>query len=1098
MFAARPAPLSLAGDWRFSLDRSDRGVAESWFNRALSDQIKLPGVLQAQGYGDPISKETPWVLSLYDRQWHQRVSYRHHANESEVKVPFLSQPPRHYLGVAWYQRDVIVPAEWAERRVVLALERPRWETTAWIDGRKVGSDHSLVSPHIHELGVLGPGPHTLTVRIDNRMILPYRPDAHGVSDSLGNTWNGIVGRIELEATSLVWLDDVQVFPDVERREARLTARIGNVTGRSGKGTVSAGSVETAVAWDESGGTAELVVPVGADARLWSEFDPALHRLEVRLSGDNADDTREVRFGLRQLRTAGTQFLLNGRPVHMRGTHHGGDFPLTGFPLTDVESWRKLFRTCRAWGLNHMRFHSWCPPEAAFVAADELGFYLQPECAMWNVINPGTEMEREMYVETERMLRAYGNHPSFLLMSPSNEPGGRWKESLPSWVAHFREVDPRRLYTTGTGWSLIDTPGPLNGAVDYLAVHRIGQNLMRGVPAWFGRDYSASMAGVDVPNLVHELGQWCAYPDFDVIRKFTGYLRPGNYEIFRDLAAEKGLLARNDDFARASGRFQFLCYKEEIEANLRTSALGGFQLLDLHDYLGQGTALVGLLDAFWEEKGSATAAEFARFCAPTVPLARLKKRVFTSGDPYSVAVELAHFGEQPIPDARPFWRVVDVAGEVVAAGEWPAREIPLGGGTSIGRVDLDLTTLAAPGAYRLVVGLRGQAVENDWKFWVYPQAPPPVETGRVVVTRSWPEAEKRLAEGARVLYLPRPAELDWDSPPLAAVPVFWNRLMGPAWSRMLGLWCDARHPALADFPTEEHCDWQWTEVIDKARAFNLDAFPPGFQPIVEGIDDWNRAYRLGVIFECRVGPGRLLVSCIDLEDDLERRPVARQLRRSLLEYMNGDTFDSGVAVEPATFRASFFETQVMARLGAVVEGPGEDLAALIDGDPNTFWIAGQLRPPRPDDRRGLAEAGTESGFPFQVTVAFPESVALTGVKLMPRQNHRDHQGDIREFTIETCGDDGTWSEVVRGELESSFESKEVFLPKTVTKARRLRLTALSGFGADATTSLAELAIITPRMQFDGSEAGAIEYQRVRSATDEIDEGGIRPTTPARPR
>jgi beta-galactosidase len=335
---------------------------------------------------------------------------------------------------------------------------------------------------------------------------------------------------------------------------------------------------------------------------------------------------------------------------MRGTHHGGDFPLTGYPPCDVDYWRKLFQTCKEWGLNHVRFHSFCPPEAAFIAADEIGIYLQPEPGMWNEISPGTPMEKFLYEETERMIKYYGNHPSFVLLSPSNEPKGRWKESLPKWVNHFRERDPRRLYTTGTGWSLIDEPQPVADQVDYLAVHRIGLNMMRGNSAWFGRDYSRSMRTVDVPNIVHENGQWCAYPDFDVIKKFTGFMRPGNFEIFRDSAAKTGVLEYNKQFAHASGRFQLACYKEELEAILRSPGLGGFQLLDLHDYTGQGTALVGLLDPFWEEKNYVNAAEWRRFCSETVPLVRLTKRVFTTADQFEPEIEVTHYGQAPLTNA----------------------------------------------------------------------------------------------------------------------------------------------------------------------------------------------------------------------------------------------------------------------------------------------------------------------------------------------------------------------------------------------------------------------------------------------------------------
>ncbi len=1069
--AARPAaaPIPLAGQWRFALDREDKGVSEGWFGKDLTDRIALPGVLQAQGYGDEISTKTPWVLSLYDRSWFLRADYQAYTDPGKVKVPFICQPPRHYLGAAWYQRDIEIPAGWQGRRVVLKLERPRWESSVWLDDRRVGSDKSLCAPHEYDLGQVPPGKHRLSIRVDNRMIMPYRLDAHSVSDSLGSSWNGIVGAIELRSTSPVWIDDAQVFPNLAKKSAVVRTRIGNATGQSGSGSVSAGGATAPVSWDEKGGTAELEVSLGKDPQPWDEFSPALQRLSLRLTGPQADDQRELVFGLREFQARGTDFLLNGHPIYLRGTHSGGDFPLTGYPPTDVASWKRIIKTCQEWGLNHMRFHSWCPPDAAFTAADELGFYLQPECGMWNQISPGTDMERMMYGETERMIRAYGNHPSFMLLSPSNEPGGNWKQSLPAWVERFRKEDPRRLYTTGTGWSLIDTPGPVTGA-DYLAVHRIGRNMLRGVSAWFGKDYASSLVGVNVPVASHELGQWCAYPDYDVIRKFTGYLRPGNYEIFQDSLAAHGLAARNKDFAMASGRYQLACYKEEIEANLRTPGLGGFQLLDLHDYVGQGTALVGLLDAFWEGKGYATAEEFRRFCDRTVLLARLEKRVFTTADSFNVPVEVAHYGGEPMLNIVPYIRVEDEAGRRAMSGILPVSTLRVGKNTPIGNISVDLSKLEAPRAYRLIVGLEGTPIENDWKFWLYPADTPKPEPVDVLVTSDWEEIQEALAAGGKVLFLPRPADLDWISPPLDAIPVFWNRLMNPGWGRMLGLWVAKAHPALAGFPTDFFCDWQWTELTRGSRAVNLDRLPAGLAPIVQPIDDWNRNYKLGSVFECRVGMGKLMVAAFDLESDLASRPVAQALRRSLLDYMRTERFKPQIPVSVDELRSLFFETTVMKRLGASVQADGRNPDAVIDGDPNTFWTIG----------------GEPKRHSHELTISFPVPVKMSGLVLMPRQNHREHQGDICLYTVSVSDDGVKWREVKRGDLVSTFSPQEVFFSQPVT-ARFVNLSALSGFGDDTTAALAEIAVIEPGVPVESSGDGRIQYKRVRSATSEVDEG-----------
>lgn len=1063
--------LDLAGDWRFALDRADAGVAAHWERGTLPDRIRIPGILNAQGYGDPVAVDTPWVLSLYDKAWFLRDDYAAFTAPGGVKVPFLSQPPRHYLGAAWYARDVDVPRAWAGRRVVLHLERPRWGSSAWIDERALGSNTSLVAPHDYDLGLLAPGRHRVTVRVDSRVLKPYRPDSHSISDSLGMSWNGIVGATSLRATSPVYIDDAQVFPDVASRSVRVRLTVGNAGGRAGQGTVEANGTSVPVRWTADGGSAEFRVDFPKDAPTWDEFHPALQALKLRLTGPDADDARTVPFGFVQVAARGTDILVNGRPVFLRGTHHGGDFPLTGYPPTDVAYWKKIFEINKAWGINHVRFHSFMPPEAAFQAADEVGIYLQPEPGMWNRFEPGSPNEAALFDETERLIRAYGNHPSFLLLSPSNEPSGHWKDVFDRWIARFRSEDPRRLYTNGTGHTEPVVPD-LDRNTDYLAVQRIGPKPLRNKTGWFGRDYAASLEGVRVPVIAHEVGQWVAYPDFSVIDKFTGYLRPGNYEIFRESARRHGVLDRNRDFALASGRWQRACYKEEIEAALRTRGLAGYQLLDLHDYLGQGTALVGILDTFWEPKGDAKPEAFRHFNGATVPLARLGRTVFTTRDAFDVPVEIAHYGARPLAGARPWWRIEDDAGRAVADGRFAPLDVAIGKNIPLGRVAADLKRLAAPAHYRLVVGLEGTDAVNDWNFWLYPDQVATAAPAGVLVTHAWPDAEARLAQGGRVLYLPRKADLDWTSPPLADVPVFWNRLMNPAWSRMLGLWIDRAHPALAGFPTADHMDWQWSELVAGARAFNLAHLPAGLRPIVQPIDDWNRNDRLGAVFEAAVGPGRLVVATFDLESRLDERPVARQLRRSLLDYMAGPRFAPATAIDPAALRAGLFDTRVMKKLGATASG-WPDAANAIDGDPNTLaLVPGKGDGPRPQP---------------VLEIAFAQAVPVDGLVLMPRQNHRDHEGDVRQWRIEASADGTTWQEVARPELASTFDPQTVRFGRTVT-ARALRLTALSGFGADRASSLADVAVLYAGPPLP-DEAGDVEYRRSRSTSADVDEAGM---------
>jgi F5/8 type C domain. len=668
----------------------------------------------------------------------------------------------------------------------------------------------------------------------------------------------------------------------------------------------------------------------------------------------------------------------------------------------------------------------------------------------------------------------------MLLSASNEPKGKWHEALSKWVERYRNEDPRRLYTTGTGHVEREVENLTEGT-DYLAIHRIGAKMLRRESGWFGGDYASSLIDINLPVIAHEVGQWAAYPDYEVIKKFTGYMRPSNYEIFRDSLKAHGLLEKNQEFAYNSGRFQLAAYKEEIEANLRTPGLSGFQLFDLHDYLGQGTAPVGLLDAFWDPKSYITAEEFKRFSNTTVPLARFRQRVFTTADTLDVDVEIAHYGAEPIERAI---AVCKIGTRIIA--EWGPRTIPIGKNIPLGKITFDLSKILAPGEFKLVVTVAPESFfsavsreilpgpkvvkgvtwfENDWNFWVYPasdpeeyavrQATTPVEAGpclpvpdaNVLVTSSWDEAEPKLAAGGRVLLVARNADLAWNSPPLDNVPVFWNRLMTPAWGRMLGLWIvlkeEKKTKALMAFPTESHFDWQWAEIMHDVRAVNLDSLPAELDPVVWAIDDWNRNYKLGVIFELAVGDGRLLVSAFDVTNPASPNPVARQLRYSLLKYTRSDCFQPNVSVSPEQVRSLFFDTRVMTKLGAVAEVNGAPANAAVDGDPNTFLLVGDQGAPMREQ--------------VDLTITLNAPVAMSGVVLMPRQNNREHEGDVRGYVLQVSDDGRDWREVARGELLSTFAPQQIDFSSTVT-ARYLKFIALSGFGNDKTTALAELAVI----------------------------------------
>jgi hypothetical protein len=573
---------------------------------------------------------------------------------------------------------------------------------------------------------------------------------------------------------------------------------------------------------------------------------------------------------------------------------------------------------KAHGLNHIRFHSWCPPEAAFAVADELGLYLQIEVASWpnwsTTLGDGKPVDAWLLKETGRILREYGNHPSFVMLCAGNEPGGKhYAAWLENWVSQQKRADPRRVYTSGSGWPELAvndynvTPEP--------RIQHWGEGLksrINALPPETETDYSDFVFERGAPVVSHEIGQWCVFPNFAEMPKYTGYLKPKNFEIFQANFERHGLGRHARDFLIASGKLQALCYKEEIESALRTPQMAGFQLLGLSDFPGQGTALVGVLDTFWEEKGYISADEFRRFCSSTVPLARLSRRVFTTRDHLSAEVQAAHFGPRALREQHASWSLRADDGKVLARGALATRDIEVGELADLGRVDLALDNLPAPARYKFVVrldsesngaaGSRPAETSNDWDVWVYPEITAldvrPADSVRVVSELTDEELE-RLRAGATVIWTIPPAKVapDPQRGPIALgfSSIFWNT----AWTsgqapHSLGIFCDPKSPALAEFPTDPWSNWQWWYPVSHAAAMIVDALPRELEPTVSVIDDWVTSRRLALIFEAKCGTGRILVTSIDL-NEAALDPVRRQLRASLLHYAAGPSFKPSVAV-----------------------------------------------------------------------------------------------------------------------------------------------------------------------------------------------------------
>lgn len=920
--AVQAQSISLKGEWRFKIDAQDKGLKDKWYTTVLPESIHLPGSMAENLKGDKISLNTKWTGSVYDSSYFFNPRLAKFRKPDNLKIPFWLTPARHYIGAAWYQKDINIPSIWKGKRILLSLEYPHSETRVWIDDIEIGTQYTFVVAQKFELPAhLKPGKHTLTLQIDNRIkAINVGQDSHSLTDHTQGNWNGVVGKMLLQAGAPVYFDDIQVYPDLKRKLAKVKIGLRAMGNVSSKGviTLSASSFNTKtlikvsplkVAYTISNGlgSVEIDLPMGQKIVTWDEFDPALYHLTASLlSADGQKDEQQVQFGMREFKALGRTFEINGRPVFLRGTVNNCEFPLTGYPAMDVPAWQRIFSIAKAHGLNHMRFHSWCPPEAAFIAADLAGFYLQPEGPSWanhgTSIGEGKPIDQFIYDETNRMAKNYGNYASFCMMAYGNEPRGKQVEYLSQFNNYWKAKDGRRLYTgasVGGSWPVI----PNN---EYMV--RAGA---RGLD-WSRRpesrsDYAQQIAQFTVPFVAHEMGQYCVFPNFKEIKKYTGVYRAKNFELFEEDLKDHHMASQSDAFLMASGKLQVLCYKNEIEKALRTPGYSGFQLLSLNDYPGQGTALIGVLDAFWDEKGYVTAKEFSRFCNSTVPLVRMDKFVFTSADTLNAAVEVAHFGAQPIANAKLIWQLKDEQGQVVGKGEFGTKTLPITNCIPVGNIVFPLSSITRATKLNLEVTLAGTGFANDWDIWVYPAKLNKTAPNYYYCTSLDDKAKKILSEGGNVLLNAAGKVVKGKEVVQTFLPVFWNT----SWFKMrpphtLGFVCDPAHPAFADFPTDNHSDMQWFEIVNKAQVMNLEDFPIDFKPLVQPIDTWFLNRRLAMIFEARVGKGKIIVSSANLKPDEEELPAARQLYYSLQHYMESDRFNPKVEVGFDTLK-DLFET-----------------------------------------------------------------------------------------------------------------------------------------------------------------------------------------------
>lgn len=932
--------ISLAGPWRFQLNGPP--TADSPHDLPtlnLTDTIQLPGTTESQQKGP-----------LHGPGWNGQLTriYR-------------------FDGAAWYQRAIDIPPSWRGKRITLFLERTKY-TQLWLDSKPIGQGTIFCAPQEFDLGTLDPGRHQITIAVDNTR-LPLQTEAHQWSDNTQTNWNGIIGRIELQATDPVWIDDLQAYPDAAKHSVLVRVHLGgkldnDISIRFHTTGPGIPARDDSITFSTGAAAAQINIPLGDTAPTWDEFHPNLFTLTAALQAGNSSDQRTITFGLRDFAAAGPQFTINGRTIFLRGKHNACVFPLTGYPPMDVAGWLRYLRICQQYGINQIRCHTFVPPDAAFTAADQLGMYMQPELPFWGDFDE--TVKKTLEPDALRILKCYGNHPSFVMFTMGNENRGS-RAVIASLIDELRAADPRHLYAQGSNaflWDPILPPGddflisakaknsptapslPVRGSFANLD-GRDG-HVQYGPPNTM-LDYSAAIAGIPRPVIGHEVGQYTVYPDFHEIAKYTGVTRAMNLEHFRGRLQSAGMLDQADDFFRASGALAEICYREEIESALRTPKFGGFQLLDLQDFPGQGTALVGMLDAFMDSKGIVTPEKWRQFCAPVVLLARFDKYIWTSAESFQALVQVAHYGEKDLPAAILDWQLNSESGGVLSSGKLPPIDVRQGGLRNLGAITIPLSNISAPARCNLSLSLEGTDIQTSYPVWIYPSSVDLSTPENVTLARSVDRAAlAALATGGRVLLIADGFRPLVHSVGGAFATDFWCWPMFHNKPGTMGLLCDPKNPALKYFPTEFHSNWQWFDIALQSQPVVLDDLPAGYRPEVQVIDNMERCDRLGLIFGLRVGPGKLLVCATDLLS-MQSNPAARQLLHSLLTYAASDDFNPRASIDPDRLTELLMSHLAMqGKANASSFDPGWQNfkpAQAADGNEYTQWNAADVSLPQ---------------------------------------------------------------------------------------------------------------------------------------------------------
>ena len=941
--------ILLNGKWHVVLEDGTTG------------QMDLPGTLDENGIGH---------RDVGANQWHPDAVLGNAAGEIDKDAPIATRFTRRhtYEGEARISSKITVPDYGTDRLFVLA-ERAR-ALRLLVDGEAcaVFRQGTLSTPYIFELTGAAPGEHEFTFLSDNSY--PGMPKAaicysSAATDETQTNWNGILGECSMYTRPQNFIDSLRVYPRAVKKEEKNkaggyvldvcvelapgakkvykdakiilqsealaageledTQTLTEIISYSGEGLAGAGTDK-----EENPKTMEIWfrdLPLRENVKLWDEDEGNLYEMAVTLdNGMSAEDkggsTAEcrTRFGIRSFGDNGSgRLALNGRAIFLRGEANCAEYPETGHPPMTIPEWKEMLLKYRSYGINFVRFHSHCEPEAAFAAADELGMLLQPELSHWDPKDAfGTEESYRYYrAELVDLLKTYANHPSFVMLTLGNELQAQdeGRERMRELVRTAKRMDPTRLYANGSN-AFYGEEG-CDPESDFYTSQSCKDVVIRGTFSGMrgylnenypsaDRTYDEAMAEIrkeyQKPVFSFEVGQFEVLPDFEELESFHGISDPVNLKLIKKRVEERGLLPTWEKYVEATGELSRLAYREEIEAAMRTRELSGISLLGLQDFPGQGTALVGMMNSHLEPKpyDFARPERFREFFQECRILVKLPHYTYEAGERLIAEVEAANFGKRNIEGVF-CWTLagkksvsengncepaeIKSKNTVIATGE--DTEITIcrpGSYTEVGSLDIPLDFVEKNTALTLKVRI-GDSI-SAYPIWVYRKTTP-ICPENVYETRAFDvKTREILQNGGRVYLSP---DADKESLPNSIktqfTTDFWSVGTFADQEGGMGQLIDTEHPIFKEFPTDFHTDWQWWIMATK-RAVIL---PHPMKTIITEMDSYAFLRPMAQMIEFRCLKGKVLLSTMELHKS-QQYPEVRALQASIYTYLSGENFE----------------------------------------------------------------------------------------------------------------------------------------------------------------------------------------------------------------